>query len=155
MVPLIVLLASFLALFAMGHYFNISRLNLRNTGNLAMTTMLILTGVSHFYMTLGMTMMLPDFLPFKTELVYLTGLFELLAAIGLLFEKLRRPIGILLMIFFILILPANVFAAINHINISEASINGHGLSYLWFRIPLQLLFIGWVWFFSIRRNKME
>ncbi len=148
-------MVSFLALIIIGKFLKLSQLNPRSAGNLAMALMLILTGTSHFYMTKGMTMMMPDFLPLKTELVYLTGLFELLAAVGLLFEKMRRPFGILLIIFFILILPANVYAAINHINISEASTNGHGLSYLWFRIPLQLLFIGWVWFFSIRRNKME
>jgi len=50
---------------------------------------------------------------------------------------------------FILILPANVYAAINKIDYEKGNYSGNGLKYLWFRIPLQIFFIEWVWYFGI------
>lgn len=46
-------------------------------------------------------------------------------------------------------LPANIIAAKQKINLEKASYDGPGLAYLWFRIPLQVLFIGWVLFFAV------
>ncbi len=42
------------------------------------------------------------------------------------------------------------FAAARHIDYEKANFNGSGLNYLWFRVPLQILFIGWVWYFGIK-----
>ncbi|WP_331145734.1 hypothetical protein [Hymenobacter sp.] len=51
--------------------------------------------------------------------------------------------------FFVLILPANIHAALHHINYQKGTTDGPGPRYLWFRIPLQLLFIAWTWYFSV------
>jgi hypothetical protein len=48
-----------------------------------------------------------------------------------------------------LILPANIKEAIDHVDYQNATFEGKGLSYLWFRIPLQLLFIAWTYFSCI------
>lgn len=48
--------------------------------------MLVFTGVAHFVKTDLMIEMIPDFIPFKKETVYLSGLIEIIAAIGL-FKK--------------------------------------------------------------------
>jgi hypothetical protein len=45
--------------------------------------------------------------------------------------------------------PGNIKAAVNHIDYQKGTNNGPGPTYLWFRIPLQLFFIGWVCFFWI------
>ena len=119
---------------------------------IAMAVMLVFTSIGHFMYTKGMSMMLPSFIPFKTEFVYATGFIELLAAIGLMIPSIRKPVAWLLIIFLILVLPANIYAAIHGIDYQEGSNNGPGLAYLWFRVPLQLLFIFWVYFFAIRRN---
>ncbi|MEI9807832.1 MAG: hypothetical protein WDO16_08115 [Bacteroidota bacterium] len=55
----------------------------------------------------------------------------------------------MLIIFFIIILPVNINAAIHKVNMEKANHTGNEVNYLWFRIPLQLLFILWVWYFGL------
>jgi hypothetical protein len=48
-------------------------------------------------------------------------------------------------------LPANIHAAIKHINYETAAYDGKGIRYLWIRVPMQVLFIVWVYYFSVRK----
>ncbi|MBS1680152.1 MAG: hypothetical protein JST48_00425 [Bacteroidetes bacterium] len=120
------------------------------SGRVAMAAMLMFTAIAHFVFTKGMAMMLPGFIPYKTETVYLTGVIELAAAVGILIPNFRITAAWLLISFFILILPANIYAAVKHINYQKANYEGNGLAYLWFRIPLQIVFIVWTYLSSIR-----
>jgi uncharacterized membrane protein len=148
MKPLIVLLASFvIALLA-------TRLILGDfaialSGRIAMAIMLAFTAIGHFAFTKGMTMMIPNFMPFKKALVYFTGVIEILAAVGLLVPSFQVLTAWLLIVFFILLLPANINAAIRHVDYQKGTFEGTGVKYLWFRVPLQILFILWVYFFAI------
>ena len=94
-------------------------------------------------------MMMPGPVPFKKELVYLTGIAEILPGIALLFPQYRYVAGIILIGLFVVMLPANINAATRRINMEKATYDGNGPNYLWFRIPLQVLFIVWVWYFSL------
>ena len=114
-------------------------------GRIAMAAMLLLTAIGHFKFADGMVMMMPPFIPAKKQMVWFTGIIEIVAAVGLL-TSFYQLTGKLLIVFFILILPANIYGAIKNVNLEKANYNGDGLKYLWFRIPLQVLFIGWVWF---------
>lgn len=120
------------------------------SGRIAMSAMLLFTAMGHFIFTEGMTMMLPDFIPFKTEMVYLTGVIEIAAAIGLFIPALRVLTAWLLILFFVLVLPANIVAAMEHIDYQNASFDGSGPEYLWFRVPLQILFIVWTYLSAIK-----
>ncbi len=120
------------------------------SGKIAMSAMLVFTAVAHFAFTKGMAMMLPDFIPYKTETVYLTGIMEITFAIGLFIPNFRVITGWLLIAFFILILPANIYASIKQIDYQKGTFDGNGLSYLWFRIPLQILFIVWTYISAIK-----
>ena len=66
MKPLFVLLASFGIAFTIikitGGYWNFI-----SAGNIAMSIMLLVTAIGHFKFPKGMTMMLPDVVPFKKE----------------------------------------------------------------------------------------
>lgn len=117
---------------------------------IAMAVMLVFTAIGHFAFTKGMTMMLPDFIPFKTEIIYLTAIFEIIAALGLLIPSSKVWTGWALILFFILILPGNIKAAIQHIDYQKGTFDGNGPTYLWFRIPLQILFIVWTYFSAIK-----
>jgi uncharacterized membrane protein len=99
----------------------------------------------------GMMMMMPPPIPFKKQLVVLTGVIEIAAGIALLFRPYRELAAILLIIFFLLILPANIYAAIKRVNFQKASFDGPGPGYLWFRIPMQIFFIAWICYFSLYR----
>jgi len=118
-------------------------------GRIAMSAMLIFTAIGHFVYTEGMAMMLPDFVPYAKEMIYFTGGLEIAAAAGLFFPRLRKVVAWLLVIFFIQILPANIYAAIHQVDYQKGTLEGAGPEYLWFRVPLQLFFILWVYFFII------
>jgi uncharacterized membrane protein len=120
------------------------------SGRIAMSVMLVFTAVAHFAFTKGMAMMLPDFIPYKTETVYLTGIIEIAAAIGLFIPNFSVITAWLLITFFILILPANIYAAIEHIDYQKGTSEGNGLTYLWFRVPLQIFFIVWTYLSAIK-----
>jgi uncharacterized membrane protein len=149
MIPLFVLLGTFIISLIVTKLLTKS-FNYPLSGRIAMAVMLVFTAIGHFAFTKGMTMMLPDFIPFKTEIIYLTGIIEIIAAVGLLIPSLRVWTGWALIIFFILLLPGNIKASIDHINYQKASFDGNGPAYLWFRIPLQILFIVWTYLTAIR-----
>lgn len=110
-------------------------------GRIAMSVMLVFTAIGHFAFTEGMTMMMPNLFPFKKQMVYLTGVIEFAAAVGLLVPQLRYLAAWLLILFFVLILPANINAAMKNIDYQKGMTDGKGLNYLWFRVPLQVFFI--------------
>ncbi len=120
------------------------------SGKTALAAVLLFTSLGHFLYTKGMGMMLPDFIPFHTELIYLTGVIEIVAAAGLFITSLRATTGILLIVFFVLVLPTNIYAAIKRLNYETGTFDGKGSSYLWFRIPFQFLLILWTYFFVVR-----
>lgn len=103
----------------------------------------IFTGLGHFLRTQQMAAMLPLNVPYRTELVYLTGILELLGAIGVWIPRLTRLTGFLLILMLIAILPANIYSAINRVDFG-----GHdaGPVYLLVRIPFQLFVIWWTYF---------
>lgn len=149
MKPLIVLLVSF-TISSTANKLVKGRWNAGWSARFAMSVMLVFTAAGHFIFAEGMAMMMPDFIPFRGELVYFTGIIEIAAAIGLHVSGLRKLTAWLLILFFILVLPANIKAATEQINYQTATFDGKGITYLWFRIPLQILFIGWVYMSSIR-----
>lgn len=149
MKPLTVLLLTFVVvLFVIK--FTQKEHNFTLAARIAIATMLLFTAIGHFIFTKGMSMMIPSFIPYKINIIYLTGIFEILLAVGLLIPKFQIISGWLLIIFLVLMLPANIYASLNKINYQKGTFDGNGLSYLWFRIPLQILFIIWTYISSIR-----
>ena len=148
MKPLIVLLLSFAIVLVVTKVAS-NNFNVALSGRIAMSIMLVFTSMAHFAFTKGMEMMIPPFIPYKKAMVYLTGIIEISAAIGLLIANFRILTAWLLILFFILLLPANIYAAIKHVDYQKGTLDGNGVNYLWFRVPLQILFIAWTYFFAI------
>jgi uncharacterized membrane protein len=148
MKPLLVLLAVFvMALIGIKMVTHCYDLTL--AARIGMAAMLLFTAMGHFAFTKGMAMMLPGFIPYKTGIVYLTGIIEILAAPGLLISSTQTITAWLLILFFVLIIPANINATIKHVDYQKGDNSGSGLAYLWFRVPLQVLFIAWVYIGAI------
>ncbi|WP_369828756.1 hypothetical protein [Flavobacterium sp. 1] len=124
--------------------------DLRLSARIAMFLMLLFTAVGHFIYVKGMAMMIPDILRAKTELVYLTGILEILLGIGLLIPDISIYSGWILIVFLVLILPANINAALKNIDYQTGTHEGSGIYYLLFRIPLQALFIIWTYLSCIK-----
>jgi len=149
MKPLIVLLVSF-AVSLLTLYLISGQYEVALSGRIAMSIMLAFTSLAHFIFTKGMVMMMPKIMPFKKEMVYFTGIFEIVAAIGLHILQFRHLTGWALIVFFVVLLPANITAAIKHVDYQKGTLDGSGVNYLWFRVPLQVAFILWTYYFSIR-----
>lgn len=76
----------------------------------------------------------------KSELVYVSGLFEILGGIGMLVSRTRKIAGWGLIALLIAVFPANISMAL------KASRFPHIPELLlWLRLPLQPVLIFWVW----------
>ncbi len=119
-------------------------------GRIAMAAMLCFTAIGHFAFADGMAMMVPDMVPFKKEMVYATGVLEVAFGVCLLVPSLRVYTAWLLIAFLVVMLPVNIKAAMEQVDYQKATYNGPGLSYLWFRVPLQVLFVVWTYLVGVR-----
>ena len=106
--------------------------------------MLVMTASAHFVPG-GVAMMpnhedlvrmVPPLVPFPGAVIYLTGVLELLGALGLVIATTRRAAVICLALLFVALLPANIYAAM-----ADIPFHGEEASPLVFRIPLQVLLI--------------
>jgi uncharacterized membrane protein len=103
--------------------------------------MLLFTAAAHFNaMRTDMIAMVPPAFPRPDLLVTLTGILEILAAIGILAPPTRRLAGLGLILLLVLMFPANVSAALRGVTLA-----GKPATALWLRLPMQLLFIGVAW----------
>ncbi|WP_020620276.1 DoxX family protein [Paenibacillus daejeonensis] len=96
----------------------------------------------HFREAEGFAAMLPDFVPLRLELVYATGILELILAILLLIPATRRRAGNWTAIYLVLIFPANIYAAFYGIPAPGQTETSQ--TALWIRLLFQPLLIWWV-----------
>jgi len=106
---------------------------------LALSLFFINVGVDHFINPNFYLNIMPDYLPFHAEAVYLSGFFEILGGIVVLIPKLRALARWGLISLLIAVFPANIYMAMNPNVFPEFS-----LALLYFRLPLQFVFIFWV-----------
>ncbi|MFI7673874.1 hypothetical protein [Actinophytocola sp. NPDC049390] len=109
-----------------------------------LAVMLVFTGTAHFLPDSVTVMpshadlvaMVPPFVPFPSSAVYLTGVLELLGALGLVVSRTRAVAAMCLTALFVLMLPANI-----HADLADVPLNGDEATSLWFRVPEQALFV--------------
>ena len=150
MAPLIILITSFSLFFLTNKFLLKNKFHVSFIGKVALAIMLVITGASHFTNTDLMIAMLPEEVPLKKETVLFTGVLEMLASVGLIMNKTSKLTSILLITFFVVILPANIKGSIDKVQLGGME---QGVEYLYFRIPLQIFFIAWTYYFGIRKNK--
>ncbi len=123
----------------------------RAAGLGALAIMFLVTSTAHFTsMKYDLAAMMPEPLPDDLWVIYLTGVLEIAGAIGLLIPRTRRIAGICLVLLMVAAFPANVNAALN-----EIPFGGEAATPLWLRAPMQLLFIGTLWWTSIKEHPKE
>jgi uncharacterized membrane protein len=148
MATLILLILSFSFFWLLNKYALQDHFTISFMGRTALATMLLFTGAAHFFKREEMVQMMPEFLPFKIQFVYFTGILELLGAVGLLIKQTARWTSIALILFFLCILPANIIGSLKKVELGGME---SGPDYLYFRIPLQIFFIWWTYYFGIRK----
>ena len=100
-------------------------------------------GVSHFTSPIWYVQIVPPYLPYKLELVYISGLFEILFGGMLFFKKTRFLAGWGLILLLIAVYPANIYLA----QTNGAAMNTTPLI-AWGRLPVQFIFIGLAYWHS-------
>ncbi len=106
---------------------------------------MVVAGTLHFVATDAYVAIMPDYLPLHRELVYLSGVFEIMFGLGLLVRRTRGISGICLILLYLAVLPANINMAVQNIQPAEFDIPAF---LLWARLPLQLVLIYWAWVVS-------
>lgn len=107
----------------------------------------IFTSIGHFIKAEEMSAMLPTFVPYRIQIVYLTGVLEILGAIGVWIAPLMKLTGFCIILMLICFLPANIYSALNHVNFGG---HGEGPAYLLFRVPFQFFVIWWTYYATLR-----
>ena len=97
----------------------------------------IIVGIKHFQDPSWFVQIVPPILPFKYELVYISGFFEVLLGILLMIPKFQSIAAKGLMALLICVYPANIYLA-------QTNGVALGISPLiaWGRLPFQFVFIG-------------
>ncbi|HSR70601.1 MAG TPA: MauE/DoxX family redox-associated membrane protein [Acidobacteriota bacterium] len=120
----------------------------RSAAAVGLGILFVFTGIGHFQRTEPMAQMLPEWVPERVLLVYLTGILEFAIAVGFFIPQCRRFTGWVAAAMLVAFFPANIYAAINHV-----PMGGHawGPQYLLIRAPLQLVILWWIYRFTLRR----
>ena len=103
----------------------------------ALAAMFCFTAISHFgRLRRDLERMVPPWVPNPGAAVLVTGILEILGAIGLIVPSTRTLAGVCLILFLVAVFPANIYAAK-----TAATLGARPVTPLGVRGPMQLLFI--------------
>ena len=108
-------------------------------------------GILHFVAAPMYVKIMPPYLPAPLELVYISGVFEILGGIGILIPFLQIPAGYGLVALMVAVFPANINMVVNYAQIGF----DFPLFLLWVRLPMQGLLIWWIWWSTELGNKSQ
>ena len=101
---------------------------------------MVAAGVAHLAGPEPFVQHLPDWVPAREALVYLSGVVEIGLGLALVtFADRRAAAGRLLTLFLVAVWPANVYVAVAGVDVDGQP----GGAYAWIRLPFQALFIAW------------
>lgn len=108
-----------------------------------MSVFYVFAGIIHFIRPKVYLKIMPGYIPFHLELVYISGVLEILSGLMLLYPPTRAAGAWLTIVVLIAVFPANVQMLINFQKTQNP--------YLWLavlRLPLQFLLIWWAWIYT-------
>lgn len=105
---------------------------------------MFIAGLNHFINPSFYERIMPSYVPAHTELVYASGVAEMLGAAAVMYPRTRRAGGYFLIAVLVGIFPANVHMALNADDYPDIPSWA-----LLARLPLQALFIYWVWLAAV------
>ena len=108
-----------------------------------MSLFYIMAGTNHFINLDWYVRIVPPILPFKTAIVYISGILEIILGSLLIFPKTRFIAGWGLIILLVAVYPANIYVALT---------NGEAMDITpliaWGRLPFQFVLIGLAYWHS-------
>ncbi|MDQ6779994.1 MAG: DoxX family membrane protein [Candidatus Eremiobacteraeota bacterium] len=108
----------------------------------------VIAGTLHFVKTSAYASIVPPSLGHPVFWVCLSGVAEIAGGLAILFAPLRRLAGYGLIVLLIVVYPANIYMAM-HAQLFQALAPA---LVLWLRLPLQIVFIVWVWWCCLRSS---
>lgn len=111
---------------------------------------MVSAGVLHFIAESFFTQIVPPFLPAARLLVWLSGVAEIALGLLLIPARTRRWAGYGLVALFIAVFPANIYMAVANVQLQGMPdwFQQPSQSALYWRLPLQFLFIAWAFWVS-------
>ena len=97
-------------------------------------------GIAHFTSTDFFLHIMPDWLPWHLELVYVSGVLEILGALGLLIPRTRSLAGICLIALTIAVTPVNIHMFMNaelYADVTQAQLG--------IRLIIQVILLALIW----------
>jgi len=113
---LLLLLVPYLVLTLLGKWTSAFEIAAPKRARVGLSLFFLFTSIGHFIKTEEMAAMLPASVPYRIWLIYVTGILELLGAIGVWIPRLTKLTGFLLILMLIGVLPANIYSAINRVD---------------------------------------
>jgi uncharacterized membrane protein len=117
-------------------------------GALVVAALFLASGVLHLINPAAFVWLMPPWLPFQTELIVISGVMELAAALGLIFKQRWAPM--LTFITLLAVWPANWWFAIDSL-----SSNPDIALIAWLRLPLQIPLLYWAWKAPVQDRKTK
>ena len=108
---------------------------------ITLSLLFINIGIDHFVNPDFYRNIMPAYLPMHTEAIYISGFFEILGGVAILFPKLRSMAGWGLVLLLIVVFPVNIHMAVNPDLFPDIP-----LSFLYIRLALQFIIIYWTYF---------
>lgn len=113
-----------------------------------MVAFYVLAGINHFVHTDVYVRIMPVFIPLKEDMVYASGICEIIFSLLLLWTKTRKIGAALLVVLLIAVFPANIQMAVTAYHTHSDK--------LWLalvRLPVQALLIYWAWSYrDLKKN---
>ncbi len=118
---------------------------LKPTMKWVLGVLFVAAGVAHFAIPDFYERIVPPYLPWPRELVWVSGVFEILGGAGLLIPRFTVAAAWGLIALLVAVFPANVHMALHPDQYSDIP-----AVVLWLRLPLQAVFIAWAYWFTRR-----
>ncbi len=112
-----------------------------------LATSMIAIGIAHFVRPKPFVRIVPKYLPAPLALVYISGLFEILGGVGLLVPSTRVAAAWGLIALYIAVFPANLYMLTDNVSLDPRKPIPRWA--LWARLPMQLVFIAWAYWFTL------
>ena len=103
----------------------------------------------HFFLTDGMVLIIPPFIPAAKLLVYVTGIWEAIIGMALLMPRFRNGAALAAFASIVLFFSANIYAAFTHIPVGGYV---HGPIWLLARTPVQAALAAWAYFLCYKEK---
>lgn len=116
-------------------------------GRVLVVVWFLLGGIGHFVLTDMFTSIVPHYVPFPREMVYLTGVLEIAGALALLYKPWRHIAGLFLIALTICVTPVHI-----QMLIEADKYQGFGPAVLWGRLLFQPVLVWIIWASTRRRT---